>query len=93
MAQVRAAATYALGALVTVAAESSADNTASEDDVDEYVQAAEQEIARYLLRVLSDGSPLVRAELATGNAYNLILQKAFVSLPEEFSGYRWQGKD
>ncbi len=77
MPQVRAAATYALGTLVTVA-ESSADNTASEDDVDEYVQAAEQEIARYLLRVLSDGSPLVRAELATGNAYNLILQKAFV---------------
>ncbi|CAM6047767.1 unnamed protein product, partial [Sphagnum compactum] len=66
--EVRAAATYALGTLVTVAAESSADNTASEDDVDEYVQAAEQEIGRYLLRVLSDGSPLVRAELATAMA-------------------------
>lgn len=36
------------------------------DDLDEATQLAEQEISRCLLNVLGDGSPLVRAELATG---------------------------
>lgn len=41
-----------------------------DDDVDDESQMAEQEIAKYLLKVLGDGSPLVRAELAIGD--NLI---------------------
>lgn len=37
-----------------------------DDDVDEDTLAAEQKIANFLLTVLCDGSPLVRAELAIG---------------------------
>lgn len=62
--QVRAAATYALGTLVTVG--SPPNNAGSDDDIDEATEVAEQTIARCLLKVLSDGSPLVRAELAIG---------------------------
>lgn len=39
-------------------------NGGSDEDLDEGAEVAEQEIARCLLEVLYDGSPLVRAELA-----------------------------
>lgn len=52
--------------LVKVVGESTPLDSAAEEDVDEDGQIAEQEIARYLLKVLCDGSPLVRAELAIG---------------------------
>jgi hypothetical protein len=42
------------------------DNPPGGDDEDEDGLNAEREIARSLLRVLCDGSPLVRAELAIG---------------------------
>jgi hypothetical protein len=41
-------------------------NAGSDDDLDEAAEVAEQLIARCLLKVLCDGSPLVRAELAIG---------------------------
>jgi regulator-associated protein of mTOR len=43
----------------------------ADDDVDEDNLAAEQKIASLLLKVLSDGSPLVRAELAIGKKEDL----------------------
>jgi regulator-associated protein of mTOR len=68
--QVRAAATYALGTLVRVGLDGGSTEGA-EDDVDEDNLAAEQKIASLLLKVLSDGSPLVRAELAIGKKEDL----------------------
>ncbi|CAM6060131.1 unnamed protein product [Sphagnum tenellum] len=94
--EVRAAATYALGTLVAVAAESSpAGSTASEDDGDEDVQAAELEIARCLVRVTSDGSPLVRAEVAIAMArlaasHNWMFRQAaaaYLKPPSHSSGF------
>ncbi|KAH9551661.1 hypothetical protein CY35_09G025100 [Sphagnum magellanicum] len=94
--EVRAAATYALGTLVAVPAESSpAGSTASEDDGDEDVQAAEQEIARCLVRVTSDGSPLVRAEVAIAMArlaasHNWMFRQAaaaYLKPPSHSSGF------
>lgn len=64
--QVRAAATYALGTLINVGSDLPSNNGGSDDDVDEATEVAEQMIARCLLKVLNDGSPLVRAELAIG---------------------------
>ena len=64
--QVRAAATYALGTLVKVGSDLPPSNLGSDDDLDEATEAAEEVIARCLLKVLCDGSPLVRAELAIG---------------------------
>lgn len=63
--QVRAAATYALGTLVKVGVDGVSSGGA-DDEVDEESLAAEQKIASLLLKVLCDGSPLVRAELAIG---------------------------
>jgi regulator-associated protein of mTOR len=94
--EVRAAATYALGTLVAVAAESSpGGSTASEDDGDEDVQAAELEIARCLVRVASDGSPLVRAEVAIAMArlaasHNWMFRQAaaaYLKPPSHSSGF------
>lgn len=64
--QVRAAATYALGTLVNVGSDLPSNNGGFDDDLDEATEVAEQMIARCLLKVLFDGSPLVRAELAIG---------------------------
>lgn len=47
------------------------------DDLDEATRIREQEISHSLLNVLGDGSPLVRAELATG--LNLVHDKDGVS--------------
>lgn len=67
--QVRAAATYALGTLVNVGSDLPPNNGGSDDDTEEVTEVAEQVIARCLLKVLSDGSPLVRAELAIGRIF------------------------
>jgi len=47
-------------------------NGGFDDDQDEGTEVVEQVIARCLLKVLFDGSPLVRAELAIG--MNLLLK-------------------
>uniref|UniRef100_A0A0D6QVD8 Raptor N-terminal CASPase-like domain-containing protein n=1 Tax=Araucaria cunninghamii TaxID=56994 RepID=A0A0D6QVD8_ARACU len=62
--EVRASAVYALGTLLDVGTESREGFGYDDDDEDEEKSRAEQEIAKHLLKVLSDGSPLVRAELA-----------------------------
>eukprot|EP00249_Psilotum_nudum_P023321 c28829_g1_i1 orf=818-4927(+) len=65
--EVRASATYGLGTLIDVGNESFGEGSSLEDeDEDEDRCRAEQEIAKNLLKVLRDGSPLVRAELAIG---------------------------
>lgn len=65
MFQVRTAAIFALGRLVKVGLEL-LPNDGGLDDLDESTKFAEQEITRCLLNVHGDGSPFVRAELATG---------------------------
>ncbi|KAH9309835.1 hypothetical protein KI387_037746, partial [Taxus chinensis] len=62
--KVRASAVYALGTLLDAGTESLRDGYAYDDDDEDERSKAEQEIAKHLLKVLSDGSPLVRAELA-----------------------------
>ncbi|KAJ7559940.1 hypothetical protein O6H91_04G107500 [Diphasiastrum complanatum] len=62
--EVRASATYALGTLLSSGSELTDDSNTSEDDEEEDKLKYEQGIARSLLKVVSDGSPLVRAELA-----------------------------
>eukprot|EP01018_Ginkgo_biloba_P000291 Gb_09312 [translate_table: standard] len=63
--EVRASAVYALGTLLDAGTESFREGLGFDDDEeDEAKSKAEQEIAKHLLKVLSDGSPLVRAELA-----------------------------
>eukprot|EP01018_Ginkgo_biloba_P027833 Gb_27558 [translate_table: standard] len=63
--EVRASAVYALGTLVDVGNESIRDGLVlNDDDADGEKMSFELEIAKHLLKVLSDGSPLVRAELA-----------------------------
>lgn len=63
--QVRASAVFALGTLLDVGFDSSRDGGDEERDDDEKV-GAEISIVKSLLTVVSDGSPLVRAELAVG---------------------------
>lgn len=67
--QVRASAVFALGTLLDVGFDSSRDGAGDEecddDDDDEKVKA-EISIVKSLLDVVSDGSPLVRAEVAVG---------------------------
>lgn len=60
--QVRAAAVFALGTMVKVGVDEPSIEGADSD----VQEVAEQRIAALLLTVLSDGSPLVRAELAIG---------------------------
>lgn len=63
--EVRAAAVFALGTLLSLGTESLRDGPVYDDyDDDDEKSKAEQEIAKHLLKVLSDASPLVRAELA-----------------------------
>lgn len=61
--EVRASAVFALGTLLDVGFDSSRDGGDDERDDDEKV-GAEISIVKSLLNVVSDGSPLVRAELA-----------------------------
>lgn len=60
--EVRAAAVFALGTMVKVGVDEPSIEGADSD----VQEVAEQRIAALLLTVLSDGSPLVRAELAIG---------------------------
>ena len=63
--QVRAAAVFALGTLVDIGFDSSKSVVDDEFDDDEKIRA-EEAIIKSLLDVVSDGSPLVRAEVAVG---------------------------
>lgn len=65
--QVRASAVFALGTLLDMGYDSTSDGVLDEecDDDDEKVNA-EVSILKSLLTVVSDGSPLVRAEVAVG---------------------------
>lgn len=69
--QVRASAVFALGTLLDVGFDSSRDAGDDERDDDEKV-VAEISIVKSLLNVVSDGSPLVRAELAVGMLCHLL---------------------
>ncbi|KAL3830244.1 hypothetical protein ACJIZ3_019046 [Penstemon smallii] len=61
--EVRAAAIFALGTLLDVGFDSSRDGLGDEDYDDEKIRA-EADIIKTLLNAVSDGSPLVRAEVA-----------------------------
>ena len=67
--QVRACAVFALGTLLDMGGDSCRDSVGvggdEECDDDEKIKA-EISIVRSLLSVVSDGSPLVRAEVAVG---------------------------
>ena len=63
--QVRAAAVFALGTLVDIGFDSSKSVVDDEFDDDEKIRA-EEAIIKNLLDVVSDGSPLVRSEVAVG---------------------------
>ena len=63
--QVRASTVFALGTLLDVGIESRDIGGNGECDDDEKVRA-ENSIVESLLNVVSDGSPLVRAEVAIG---------------------------
>nr|VDC93099.1 unnamed protein product [Brassica oleracea] len=65
--QVRAAAVFALGTLVDIGFDSSKSVVDDEFDDDEKIRA-EEAIIKSLLDVVSDGSPLVRAEVAVALA-------------------------
>jgi regulator-associated protein of mTOR len=62
--QVRAAAVFALGNLLDVGSTSL--NGVDEDSDDDEKLKAEINVIRSLLQVSSDGSPLVRSEVAIG---------------------------
>lgn len=74
--QVRASAVFALGTLLDVGSGSGREGNGGDDEYDEDEKIrAEVSIIRSLLTVVSDGSPLVRAEVAVGmywSFYNLI---------------------
>ena len=58
--------------MIAVGSELVSDSSSLDDDhEDEERHKAEQEIASYLLKVLYDGSPLVRVELAIGTTKSL----------------------
>lgn len=63
--QVRAASIFALGTLLNVGFDSARDEECDDDD-DEKKVKAEISIVKSLLNVVSDGSPLVRTEIAVG---------------------------
>lgn len=63
--QVRASAVFALGTLLDVGFDSSRNGGDEECDDDEKIRA-ETNILKSLLNAVSDGSPLVRAEVAVG---------------------------
>jgi hypothetical protein len=65
--QVRAAAIFSLGTLIVVNESTSIAPSIAEEDSDEGPELAhEREIARSLLPLHTDGSPLVRTELVIG---------------------------
>lgn len=65
--QVRASAVFALGTLLDVGSGSCRDGNGGDEEYDDDEKIrAEISIVRSLLSVVSDGSPLVRAEVAVG---------------------------
>lgn len=63
----RAAAVFALGTLLDVGFDSSRDTVGGDEECDDDDKVrAEISIIKSLLNVVSDGSPLVRAEVAVG---------------------------
>ncbi|XP_050935052.1 regulatory-associated protein of TOR 1-like [Cucumis melo] len=64
--EVRASAIFALGTLLDVGSDSSRDGVVDDDCDDDEKIRAETSIVGSLLSVVSDGSPLVRAEVAVG---------------------------
>lgn len=67
--EIRASAVFALGTLLDVGSNSSRDGLGGEDDCDDDEKnKAEQMVVKSLLKVVSDGSPLVRAEVAVALA-------------------------
>lgn len=64
--KVRAAAVFALGTTLDVGFDTSRDGHGEEDCDDDEKVRAEAGIIKNLINVVSDGSPLVRAEVAVG---------------------------
>lgn len=65
--QVRASAVFALGTLLDVGSYSFRDTASGDEDCDDDDKSkAELDIVRSLMKIISDGSPLVRAEVAVG---------------------------
>lgn len=63
----RASAVFALGTLLDVGFDSSRDTVGGDEECDDEEKIrAEISIVKSLLNVVSDGSPLVRAEVAVG---------------------------
>lgn len=74
----RAAATFALGTLLDVGFDSARDGVGGDEDCDDEEKVrTEVSIIKSLLSVASDGSPLVRVEVAVG----MLLLNLF---PEDF---------
>lgn len=67
--QVRAAAVFVLGTLLDVGFDSCRDGGGDEEYDDDEKIRTEIHIVRSLLNIVSDGSPLVRAEVAVGMPY------------------------
>ncbi|KAB1224581.1 Regulatory-associated protein of TOR 1 [Morella rubra] len=84
--EVRACAVFALGTLLDMVGDSCRDGAAGDDEYDDDEKArAEISIVRSLLTVVSDGSPLVRAEVAVALA-----RFAFGHNKHLNSGSRWR---
>lgn len=67
MSQVRASAVFALGTLLDVGFDSCRESVGGDEECDDDEKLrAEISIVKSLLSVASDGSPLVRAEVAVG---------------------------
>lgn len=64
--KVRAAAVFALGTLLDFGFDASRDGIGDEDCDDDEKVRVEAAIVKSLLNVVSDGSPLVRAEVSVG---------------------------
>lgn len=63
----RASAVFALGTLLDVGFDSSRDTVGGDEECDDEEKVrAEISIVKSLINVVSDGSPLVRAEVAVG---------------------------
>lgn len=68
--KVRAAAVFALGTALDVGFDTLRDGHGDEDCDDDEKIRAEASIIKSLLNVVSDGSPLVRAEVAVGMLFS-----------------------
>lgn len=72
--QVRAAAVFALGNVLDVGFDAIRDGAGAEEDCDDDEKVrSEAGIVKSILSVVSDGSPLVRAEVAVGTCKLMLL--------------------